>query len=60
MLKMCQVIFLISLKYSGVSKDKSYCFLDLVDTSENPEIIDMRVSGFSYKQIEKLWILNEA
>ena len=32
----------------------------LGDTSENPEIIEMKVFGFSHKQIEKLLVLNEA
>ena len=30
------------------------------DTSQNPEIIEMRGVGFSHKQIEKLWNQNEA
>ena len=30
------------------------------DTFENPEIIEMRVSGFSHNQIEKLLVQSEA
>ena len=45
--------FLDYVQYPGVSRSKQLVF-GLGDTSENPEIIEMMVSGFSHKQIEKL------
>ena len=41
--------------YPGVSEEK-WLVLGLGDGFKNPEIIDMRVLGFSHKQIEKLLI----
>ena len=42
------------------SKDKNNWFWGGLDTSKNPEIIEMRVLGFSHEQIEKLLTQNGA
>ena len=45
---------LIRLRSPGVCNDKNNWFWVGLDTSQIPEIIEMRVYGLSHKQIEKL------
>ena len=54
-LKHAQLLLHFFCRYPGVSKDKNSWFVwGGLDTSENPEIIELRSFGFSHKQIEKL------
>ena len=47
-------IFLIFLRCPGVSTDEYNWLFGSGTSSKNPEIIEMRVSGFSHKQAEEL------
>ena len=50
----------LSLRYPGVSKNKKGLDLGVMDPSEKPEIMRMRVFEFSNNEIEKLLVRNEA
>ena len=52
--------FLKYLRYHGLSKDKQYWLLGVMDTLENPRIMQMRVLGFSHNKTEKLSVQIEA
>ena len=48
----CFGVFMIFFRYPSVSKNQNSWFLGAGDTSENPEVIEIRVFVFSHKQIE--------
>ena len=56
---MFQGFFLIVCRYPGVSKDEIIGFGSRGHV-QNPEIMEMRVFGFSHKQIEQFWNQIEA
>ena len=58
--KLFQGFFLISSRCPGVSKDKWYWFWGGLDTSQNPEIMEFGVLGFSIDEIGILFYLIEA